>query len=288
MTDGGASEPSARSLLEDYCGVIRECPAFRDADCPTSTTASSVDCVNLDPVGGARVADNPVRTIGALAQGNACPTQRQFDVLTINNDPLFGAALGDESYDDGAGKTAAYASITNDVNDGGVVYRTVVDGVSVHYRRDVGSACAFSFGTNPVSVEERLNEVLTWFGFTGSATPCDDPLAGIGLPEPPIGETFKTGLANFAPNPLMGGQTGRIQFTMARDGRAKVAIFDVNGRLVTMVFDGQAKEGSNHVEWNGLDSSGRSVSSGVYFIQMSTLGERHQAKMVLIENGGRR
>jgi flagellar hook assembly protein FlgD len=74
---------------------------------------------------------------------------------------------------------------------------------------------------------------------------------------------------------------------MAREGQAKVAIFDVNGRLVKTVFDGIAKEGPNQADWNGLDASGRSVSSGVYFIQMSTLGERHQTKMVLIENGGR-
>jgi hypothetical protein len=288
ITDDGAAEPSARALLEDYCGVIRDCPAFRDADCPTGSAASAVDCVNLDPVSGARVADNPVRTIGALAQGNACPTQRQFDVITPNVDPLFGTALGDESYDDGAGKTAEFSAVTNDANEGGVIYRTVVDAVSPHYRRDVGSSCSFAFGSHPVSVEERLNEVLSWFGYTGAATPCDDPTAGIGV-EDRINTlpTFRTGLANFAPNPLMGGATGRIQFTMAREGQAKVAIFDVNGRLVKTVFEGTAKEGPNQADWNGLDASGRSVSSGVYFIQMSTLGERHQTKMVLIENGGR-
>jgi flagellar hook assembly protein FlgD len=75
---------------------------------------------------------------------------------------------------------------------------------------------------------------------------------------------------------------------MARDGQAKVAIFDVNGRLVKTVFDSVAKEGPNEASWNGLDSSGRLVSSGVYFIRMSTLGESHQGKLVFLTVGGGR
>jgi len=288
ITNEGASEPSARTLLENYCGVILECPAFRDAGCPSGSATSGVDCVNLDPVGGARVANHPGRTIGARAQGNGCVASRRFDVLRANTDPLFGTAVGDEYYDDGAGKVANYAAITNDTNVGGVIYRTVVDGVSPHYRRDMGSPCAFAFGSHPVSVEERLNEVLSWFGFTGAATPCIAPWNGVGIADPPIGETFRTGLASFAPNPLMGGATGRIRFTMARDGQAKVTIFDINGRLVKTVYDGPARQGENEATWDATDSSGRRAASGVYFIRMSTLGEQFRTKLVLLGNGGGR
>jgi flagellar hook assembly protein FlgD len=112
--------------------------------------------------------------------------------------------------------------------------------------------------------------------------------AGIGIGDdkrqPPA---FRTTLANFAPNPLLTGATGRIQFTMAREGKANVDIFDVNGRLVKSVYDGIALEGVNEAFWNGTDGTGREVASGVYFYRLRTGAEDFSKKMVVVRNGGR-
>ncbi len=105
------------------------------------------------------------------------------------------------------------------------------------------------------------------------------------MPVDPRQPSFKTALANFAPNPLLNGAKGTIQFTMARDAKAAVEIFDVNGRLVRTVFDGVAKEGLNVVHWDGTDSGSRSVASGVYFYRLKANDEEYAKKLVVVRNG---
>jgi flagellar hook assembly protein FlgD len=102
----------------------------------------------------------------------------------------------------------------------------------------------------------------------------------VSVPQPDRKPTFRTTLSHFAPNPLMGGQTGRINFTMPREAKADVNIFDVNGRLVKTLFDGMAREGVNELVWDGNDDTGRTVSSGVYFIRLHTTDVNQQTKMV--------
>ena len=139
------------------------------------------------------------------------------------------------------------------------------------------------------AVEERLREVQSWFGYEGLSGGgpflCDDATAGTSVPGD-LGRTatFKTALANFAPNPLVGGARGTIQFTMARDGAASVEVFDVSGRLVKTVLDGIALEGINTVHWNGTDEAGRSVASGVYFYRLKALDNEFAKKLVIVRN----
>ena len=176
----------------------------------------------------------------------------------------------------------SWASVANEAS-GGPDYKTVWDGVSVHYRRDP-SDCSFS-APPQTAVTERLSEVQTWFGYEGGVFLCEDATAGVSVPGD-FGRTatFKTALANFAPNPLVGGARGTIQFTMARDGKASVEVFDVSGRLVKTVLDGIAQEGINTVHWNGTDEAGRSVASGVYFYRLKALGDEYAKKLVVVRN----
>ena len=284
----GASEPSARKLMEDFAGATLTCGTYRDLGCPAGKALDTTACVDIDPVGGAKVAGSlGVRPVDHLGQGNGCPQQRSFDVLGANPSPDFGVATPDEIYSTASTSPAgAYASIAIDGTDAGALsHRIVTDGVSIHYRRDVPlSGCDFNSASTVV--ENRMAEVLTFLGMGGGGTLCIDPTAGIGIGDDPIRSNFRTTLANFAPNPLMTGVTGRIQFTMAREGKANIDIFDVNGRLVTSVFDGIAEEGVNEAFWNGTDSSGRQVASGVYFYRLRALDQEFAKKLVLIGRGG--
>lgn len=283
-----ASEPSARRLVEDLAGVLFNCNTYRDLDCPAGKAEDTAPCVNLDPVAGALVAEAGgfSRSVAELGQGNGCPQQRSFDVLSANPSPDFGAAVGDEYYSTATTSSApsAFASVANDAAAAGPLhYRTVVDGLSIHYRRDFGTPCDFTDG-GTVSVTERTQEVMT---FLATSATCTDPTQGIGIPDSRSGATFRTTLANFAPNPLLTGATGKIQFTMAKAGRAKIDVFDVNGRLVRSVLDKTMPEGPNYAEWNGTDMSGRQVASGVYFYRLRANGEDFSKQMVVVRNGGK-
>ena len=286
------SEPSARRLVEDLAGVtIRSTCAtgvFRNANCPTAGAPQDITaCVNLDPVVGAVVANNPVRGEGHTGQGNGCPQLRAFDVYSLLT-PDFGVSRGDERYSTGV-KSADYASMSQDAASSGTLeYRIVADGVSVHYRRDADAAvCAFADPADN-SVTERIREVMTYFAAT-SETGCFDVAGAVGLPIEDRQIKAKTTLSDFSPNPLISGAAGHIQFTMKQDGKATVDVFDIQGRLVRSVFNGQAKAGEvTDVFWNGTDESGRQVASGVFFYRLrTTVGDDLSKKMVVVANGGK-
>jgi hypothetical protein len=284
------SEPSARRLVEDLAGVtIRSTCAtgtYRNANCPTSGAPQDITaCVNLDPVIGAVVANNPVRSVAHLAQGNGCPQLRSFDVYDLKT-PDFGISRGDERYSS-ATKSADYASISQDAASSGTLhYRIVADGVSVHYRRDFGTACDFTLGGS-TAVTQRLREVSTYFS-AASENGCFDVAGSVGIPVDGRDIKTRTTLADFAPNPLISGAAGHIQFTMKGDGKATIDVFDIEGRLVKSVYNGSAKQGINDAFWNGTDESGRQVASGVFFYRLRTsLGDDLSKKMVVVSNGGK-
>jgi hypothetical protein len=179
--------------------------------------------------------------------------------------------------------------VVNDANlNSSLTYRTVIDGVSVHQRRDdLNGDGSCDPGDPATVVAERLAEVLAYLGHEEVSTTCFDPTAGTGVDtDIRTRPGFRTSLANFAPNPLMTGLTGRIQFTMAREGKAKIDIFDVNGRLVRSIFDGIAQEGVNEAFWSGADETGRQVASGVYFYRLRADAQEFSRKLVVVRRGG--
>ena len=280
----GTSEPSARKLMNDIAGVTinTNCSTgtYRNANCPSPGAPQDVTpCVNLDPVARSRVANRPTRSVGHLGQGNGCPQLRSFDVLSLLI-PEEGAVSGDERYSSPV-KTAIYASTSTIA--GGL--KIVVDGLSVGYRRDNGTPCDYLLG-GQTSIRERLNEILTYFGYASASNPpCADPTIGVGIPPQPTPVHMPTQLSELSPNPLALGQTGRIRFSMERDAPAKLDIFDLQGRRVKTVFEGLAKTGGNEATWDGRNASGTYVSDGVYFYRFQALDQDQTRKVVIV--GGR-
>ena len=282
-THEAESEPSARQLVQDLAGVtIRTTCAtgsFRNANCPTSGAPQDLTpCVDLDPVNGSPLADHPARSIGHVGQGNGCPELRVFDVLALLT-PEAGTVTGDENYVSPV-KSASHASA---VTHAPGQYKIVTDGISVAHRRDAGTACDYSLG-GTTAVAERLNEVLSFFGYASQSNPlCSDPTLAVGIPpEEAPGPTIRTTLAEFFPNPLTAGREGRIRYTLERSGRAKVEIFNLEGRLVRTVFEGQALGGTNELTWNGTDLKGHPVASGVYYLRLRTESEDLSRRIVIL------
>ncbi len=86
--------------------------------------------------------------------------------------------------------------------------------------------------------------------------------------------------ANY-PNPF--NPVTNIEFTLKYDTEIKLEIFDILGRKVKTLVNGQMSAGRHTVQWEGDDASGSSASSGIYFIRYSGEGFNFCQKMVLIK-----
>ncbi|RKZ17605.1 hypothetical protein DRQ53_02905, partial [bacterium] len=81
------------------------------------------------------------------------------------------------------------------------------------------------------------------------------------------------------PNPFNPRTT--IRFEVPRAATVELAVFDVRGRRVTTLHRGPIEAGYHTELWEGRDSSGREVSSGLYFARLSGPGITQTRKMML-------
>lgn len=82
------------------------------------------------------------------------------------------------------------------------------------------------------------------------------------------------------PNPFNPSTT--IPFSLGRESAVSVDIFDCSGRHVRSLYHGRLPVGSYKLHWNGRDSSGHQVASGVYFVRMRSAGVTRSRKIVLL------
>jgi flagellar hook assembly protein FlgD len=61
-----------------------------------------------------------------------------------------------------------------------------------------------------------------------------------------------------------------------------VSIYDVIGRLVTVLVDRDFEKGRFKTRWDGKNRNGESVESGVYFARMRAGSHTAVRKMVLL------
>jgi hypothetical protein len=90
-----------------------------------------------------------------------------------------------------------------------------------------------------------------------------------------------TSLAQNAPNPFMG--TAVIGYQVAPPGgRVVITIFDVAGRMVRVLVDGEKPPGFYKTPWDGRDDDGRMLASGVYFYRMKAPGFTSNKRMMFV------
>jgi len=98
-----------------------------------------------------------------------------------------------------------------------------------------------------------------------------------------IGEVLPEGysLAQNYPNPF--NPSTSIAFYMPVTGHVKVEIYNVLGRSIAVIFDGQAQAGENKVVWDGRDTNGDATASGVYFYRLTADKYTETRKMMLLK-----
>ena len=87
-------------------------------------------------------------------------------------------------------------------------------------------------------------------------------------------------LAMARPNPAAGEV--RIGWTLPQASRVELAVFDLAGREVARLADGEYGPGEHVVEWVGTDGNGRLLPSGTYLYRLRTPGVNLVRKLVLV------
>jgi len=88
-----------------------------------------------------------------------------------------------------------------------------------------------------------------------------------------------TALQSNYPNPFNPSTT--IAFDVAKAGRVSIEIYNIKGQRVKTLVNDDYAAGKHNVVWNGDDTSGRKVGSGVYFYRMTT-GDYNSIKKMLL------
>jgi flagellar hook assembly protein FlgD len=74
----------------------------------------------------------------------------------------------------------------------------------------------------------------------------------------------------------------QIQFTMPASGPVEITVYNIAGQKVKTLTNSVYGEGVHAVSWDGRDTMGNKVSSGVYFYKLHSGTETHVRKMTLM------
>ncbi len=87
-------------------------------------------------------------------------------------------------------------------------------------------------------------------------------------------------LSNY-PNPFNASTT--ISFSLPVTGDVRLEIYDIAGRLVKTLADGEMNSGEHIIAWDGTDKAGDSVASGIYFYSLASDNKIKTNRMLLLK-----
>jgi len=112
------------------------------------------------------------------------------------------------------------------------------------------------------------------------------PMDSLGLPGDsisipgvtPVPERFE--LAQNYPNPF--NPTTQIPILLPEDADLRVAVYDLLGRQIQMLYNGNASAGIVSLTWDGRNGNGEDVQSGIYILRVTSGTVEKSQKMVLL------
>ena len=119
-------------------------------------------------------------------------------------------------------------------------------------------------------------------GELGSTASFDTLLTDAGrvTGEPPLPATFA--LYQNTPNPF--NPSTRIRFDVPFAGAVvTLRIYDVSGRLVRTLVDGEQASGRKTVAWDGRNQTGEPAATGVYLYRLTGPGFEQTRKMIMLK-----
>jgi len=95
------------------------------------------------------------------------------------------------------------------------------------------------------------------------------------------GPITKTELIGNYPNPFNPETT--IRFNLLKSDNVLLEVYNIKGQKVKTLVNKQLSNGHHQVVWNGKDEQNVLISSGIYFIRMSTSEHTEQKRMILLK-----
>ncbi|MCK9282487.1 MAG: T9SS type A sorting domain-containing protein, partial [Melioribacteraceae bacterium] len=83
------------------------------------------------------------------------------------------------------------------------------------------------------------------------------------------------------PNPF--NPTTTIEYNLPTEDNVKLEVYNSLGQLINVLVEGEQSAGKQRITWNGKDSFGNSVASGIYFYRIKTNSFSQIRKMILLK-----
>jgi len=143
-----------------------------------------------------------------------------------------------------------------------------------------------------VSFDVRMTEVGDSGHFSATLTAACDPdnpqtiqftvykgQSGVVVRWSPAPESHN--LITSYPNPF--NSSTMLQFSIVRDGEATLAVYDLLGREVARLLDGERLSAGRHeVRWTGANPNGTPLPTGVYFAKLTLRDEHRSHRLYLV------
>jgi hypothetical protein len=135
--------------------------------------------------------------------------------------------------------------------------------------------------------------VVSWVQIDGGTNPSPSPdvpvkhevlqaayvaAGATGVSDPALSR--RVALSAPRPNPFRGA--ARLAFSTLDRAAVVVTVHDVAGRGVAVLLDGVVEAGDHDVVWDGRGGTGRPVSSGIYFVRLSSDGAQPVTRKVVL------
>jgi hypothetical protein len=125
-------------------------------------------------------------------------------------------------------------------------------------------------GSDPNNKAIVMQRILEWLLPTGATDVT-----------PTLGQSSAAlTLAQNSPNPFRG--TTSVRFAVPQEGPVSLAVYNVAGRKVADLVNGNLGAGAHDVSWNGTDRDGSRVASGVYLYRLTAAGESVTKEMTFV------
>lgn len=125
-------------------------------------------------------------------------------------------------------------------------------------------------------------EVTTTLSYSGDGQPGTVVLCGRVAPTG-VGNALPATVLRLHPNrPNPFNPRTTLRYDLPGAGPVRLAIYDVSGRLVRILVEGERSAGSHEAIWDGRDAGNRAAPSGSYLARLEAGGKVERVRLTLV------